>query len=127
MEKTAENDIDMGAVPRVVPGLNLASLSLSQEEGFLFSRVDGSVTVEQLVRASGMTTGASVTTSSDGLAARLTVNGPVEAPRRVTMAWVVPPFSEMLFSMIARLSSAAVNSFASVNEPKAPRVNGFGV
>jgi curved DNA-binding protein CbpA len=60
VECKVANDVDMAAVPRVVPGLNLASLALSQEEGFLFSRVDGSATVDQLVRASGMATGQAV-------------------------------------------------------------------
>jgi curved DNA-binding protein CbpA len=47
-------EIDISVVPRVTAGLNLKETKLNSEEGFLLSRVDGSSTLEQLVKASGM-------------------------------------------------------------------------
>jgi tetratricopeptide (TPR) repeat protein len=47
-------EIDVGVVPRVAAGLNLKETKLTSEEGFLLSRVDGSTTLEQLVKVSGL-------------------------------------------------------------------------
>jgi curved DNA-binding protein CbpA len=47
-------EIDVSVVPRVAAGLNLKETRLSSEEGFLLSRVDGSTSLEQLVKVSGL-------------------------------------------------------------------------
>ena len=47
-------EMDLSVVPRVSAGLNLGATKLTSEEGFLLSRVDGSTTLEQLVKSSGM-------------------------------------------------------------------------
>ena len=47
-------EIDTSVVPRVTAGLNLTKTKLNSEEGFLVSRVDGSTSLDQLVKASGM-------------------------------------------------------------------------
>jgi curved DNA-binding protein CbpA len=47
-------EIDVSVVPRVAAGLNLKETKLTSEEGFLLSRVDGSTTLDQLVKVSGL-------------------------------------------------------------------------
>ncbi len=57
MEHEPKMEIDLGQVPRVKPDLKLDDFSLSPEEGFLFSRVDGSVNLGRLAHESGMDAG----------------------------------------------------------------------
>jgi curved DNA-binding protein CbpA len=44
----------------VVDGLDLSRKEMSNEEGFLFSRIDGQTSLEEIVRASGMAQGAAL-------------------------------------------------------------------
>jgi len=57
LEHEPKVEIDLGQVPRVMPDLKLDDLFLSPEEGFLFSRVDGSVNLGRLAHESGMDAG----------------------------------------------------------------------
>ncbi len=56
MEEESKTGSDLDKIPKVTPGLNLNELSLSPEEGFLFSRVDGSTSLGRLAQESGMKT-----------------------------------------------------------------------
>jgi curved DNA-binding protein CbpA len=53
-------DIDMKVTPKVVTGVDLNTVGLSAEEGYLFSRVDGALSLDQIVKSSGMETKSAV-------------------------------------------------------------------
>lgn len=50
----SKSESDQDKIPKVTPGQNVEKLSLSPAEGFLFSRIDGTASIERLTRESGM-------------------------------------------------------------------------
>jgi curved DNA-binding protein CbpA len=54
VSNAAAQAIDRQAVPRLKPGLDLQTLNLSQDEGFLLSRVDGTMSVDELTKILGL-------------------------------------------------------------------------